>query len=395
MPYNTEISKNILIVGDLHIDNRKSSIKNSEAFDEIFRLFNLIEYEVIERKPEFIVFLGDIFDSPDNISTNVISIVSMLFKNLSELTKVVIITGNHDSVDDGLQTIDMTDGKSERLRSSLVYPFSMNDEILIIDSPNVTDMSVFGLKMCISFMPYQIDMISHLKSIQDKLIDGYKHVMFGHFDIRDLNYVKLVKDASMVEKVPSSEELFNEYNQDLVILGHVHERMEYLSDDGAKKVVFVGSARNINYNNKEEEKGIYSLNLESLELEYIPNENTAIYKVFRTTDELDNYLMESSDEKLAKTKVKFIYSDAKDTIRYNPYKKKLRRLEFEKSIFTASDGTQINSNVNLDDLKMENIMNCENLFKFILDFKNVANEDRQEYLDFMLRFAGDATESTK
>ena len=382
------IGKNVVVVGDLHIDNRKSSIANSETFDEIFRLFNLITKTVVEKQPEFVVFLGDIFDSPETISTNVISIVSMLFKDLSTLTKVIILAGNHDSVDDTYQTVDLTDGKTGNLRSSLVYPFSISEDIYVIDKPTITDISDLGLDIECTFIPYQIDILASLKKVLPKIHEGKKHILFGHFETRDMNYVKIVKDQAVVERLPDAEELFNTYKQDLVILGHVHEHMEINSKEGNGRLIFTGSARNINYTNKEEIKGINVLYLDDLSLEFIRNENTAIYKVFRDTAELDEFLANTSDEKLAKTKIKFVYTDSKDTVKYHPFKRKLRRLEFEKSAFTKElDNTQVNSSVDLNELKMENVMNRDNLFNFILDFRDIKKKDRSEYLSQMIKLS--------
>ena len=385
-----EECRKIIVVGDLHIDNRKYSIKNSETFDEVFRLFNQITYLVLENKAEFVVFLGDIFDSPENISTNAISVITMLFKNLSELTRIIILAGNHDSMDDTYQNIDLTEGKNESIRSSLVYPFSMSSEIFVADKPLVSDLDQFGTnlpKIQMSFIPYQTDIVKSLDYIIPKLRDGYAHIMFGHFETSDMNYIKILKDKGLVENVPSAEDLFSKYKQDLVFLGHVHERSEITIND--KKLIYTGSARNINYNNKEEEKGIYILNIDTLESEFVKNDNTAIYKIFRNAEDFDKYLAETDDEKLAKTKVKFIYTDSKETVRYNEYKKKLRRLEFEKSIFVSDNNSEeVANTIILDELKMENLMNKDNLFNFILNFKNIPEEERLSYLEILKKMEG-------
>lgn len=390
MQENKQLHKNMLIIGDLHIDNRKTSIKNSENFDEVFRLFNLITRETLERKPEFVVFLGDIFDSPDNISTNVISIVSMLFDNLSKLARIIIVAGNHDSVDDTLQKIDLTEGKKEYLRSSLVYPLSLGSEIMVVDKPMTSDLMSMNLPVNISFVPYQIDIISAVESIQEDFRPGFYNIMFGHFETRDLNYVKIARGSGAAERLPSAEELFSKYGQNLVILGHVHEASEIRI--GSNRLYYTGSARNINYSNREEVKGIYSLDLETYEMEFIPNDNTAIYKVFKDRDALDKFLEESSDEKLAKTKVKFVYTDSKDTLRYHPFKKKLRRLEFEKSMLASDTSSEGGANISLDldELKMENLMLHDNLLRFILDFRGINPDAKEEYLAFFKKYIAEA-----
>ena len=376
-----------IVVGDLHIDNRKYSIKNNETFDEIFRLFNQITDVVIERKPDFVIFLGDIFDSPENISTNVISIVSMLFKDLSSLTKVVIIAGNHDSVDDGYQSIDLTEGKNGYLRSSLVYPLGMNADIFVVDKPTTSEIEDNnGKKFCLSFVPYQCDIVSSLQYLSPNFSDGITNIMFGHFETRDLNYVKIQKDKALIERLPSAEELLTTYKQDLVFLGHVHDQSTITIK--GKKLIYTGSARNINYNNKIAIKGIYSLHFDNLDVEMIANPNTAVYRVFNDAEELTKFVENTSPEELARTKVKFIYTDSKDTVKYHGLKRQLRRLEFEKSLYTEGDSAETTRKMlNFSDLKMENTLDRDSLFNFILDFKEIKDEaEREEYLKLIKSF---------
>lgn len=381
-----------VVVGDLHIDNRKYTIKNNESFDEIFRLFNQITNVVLERKPDFVIFLGDIFDSPENISTNVMSIVSMLFKDLSKMSRVVIIAGNHDSVDDSYQMIDLTEGKNSFLRSSLVYPFSLNSDIFVVDKPMITDLTDAGMKVSLSFIPYQYDILQSLDSIAPKIKDDFTNIMFGHFETKDMNYVKLSKDKVLIEHLPSAEELFTKYKQNLVMLGHVHEQSE-IKEDG-RRLIFTGSARNINYNNREETKGIYIVNFETLDVEFIPNPNTAIYKVFRDPEELDKYVEETSDEKLAQTKIKFIYQDSKDTVKYSALKRRLRRLEFEKSLYSEDPSEATKKMANFAELKMENSLDRDSLLNFILDFKGITDaEERKEYIALVKAFDSEEAET--
>ena len=98
---------------------------------------------------------------------------------------------------------------------------------------------------------------------------------------------------------------------------------------------------------------------------------------------IDIALVENtSPEELARTKVKFIYTDSKDTVKYHGLKRQLRRLEFEKSLYTEGDSTEITRKMlNFSDLKMENTLDRDSLFNFILDFKEIKDEaEREEYL---------------
>lgn len=367
-----------IIVGDLHIDNRKSSIKNSESFDEIFRLFRQLTNKVLEERPDFVIFVGDIFDSPESISTNVLSVVTMLFNDLSSLVKVIIIAGNHDVVDDNIQSIDLTGGSKGHLRSSLVYYFKLNEEIYVVDKPQINHFD--EIKTSILFIPYNNDIVESLNSISKDIRQSYTNILIGHFETKDVNYIKMIPDQSLVEHIPSAKELFDKYHQNLVLLGHIHDMS--IIEEGNNRLVYVGSARNINYNNRDEVKGMHILDLNTLSLEFVPNTDTAIYKVFRDPNDLDKYLETNDPETLAKTKIKFVYTDSADTLKYVKAKKNLRRLEFEKAVFSNSNGSDIRA-IDLDGLKIENLTSKEKIFDFILDFKEVTGDKRKDYLHFI------------
>jgi DNA repair exonuclease SbcCD nuclease subunit len=301
---------------------------------------------------------------------------------MSKIVPILVLAGNHDVVDDGVRSIDLTDGKKGYLRSSLVYPFKISGNIFVIDEPLVQHFD--DNKVTISFIPYSTDILSSLDQINKELRSGYTNIMIGHFETKDINYVSLIKDTSIYEKIPSSEDLFKIYKQKLVLLGHVHDGS--IIEKGNNKLIYLGSSRNINFNNRIEEKGIHILDVDTLDISFIANDSTAIYKVFRDPSELEEYLDSTSNEKLAKTKIKFVYSDPKDTLKFNCIKKRVRKIEFEKNIFSSDNTITDDSRIKLEELKIESIADKANLFKFVLQFKEVLPDEQTEYLNFINSF---------
>jgi hypothetical protein len=153
-----------------------------------------------------------------------------------------------------------------------------------------------------------------------------------------------------------------------------------------KMVLVVQVLNNINFNNKDTEKGIWVLDIDNLNLKFVPNDATAIYKIFRTSNDLEDYIENNNDEILAKTKIRYIYSNPDETVQYHYLKKRLRKLEFEKNIFSDSSESINDNKLKLEELKNDNALDKDNLFKFILDFKNIDTDEHQEYLKFINSF---------
>ena len=81
---------NIIVIGDIHF--KISNISESELF------IKKITEIVYEKKPDFIVLLGDILDTFEKIHTSALNIAYEFIDSIRSISKTYIIVGNHDMV---------------------------------------------------------------------------------------------------------------------------------------------------------------------------------------------------------------------------------------------------------------------------------------------------------
>lgn len=331
----------IIIVGDLHIPNNKTSFINSDSFNEIFNTFKLIKDTVRETKAEYVIFLGDIFDVPHVITTAAASIISELLTTLTVDVPVILLAGNHDLLDDKENKLKFSDFTLS-IKSSLLLPFKKYNNIVVFDTPAV---ATIADNLDIGFVPYSNNIIHSLESIKNKFNKGNRRLLLGHFDIQQVRYYQSsAKAFTSLDNVATSKDLIKKYKYDLCLLGHIHEPVEFNVD--GKLIKFVGSCRNINFSNVGESKGIYVLDTTDLSLNYIENVHTSYFKTFRSIEALKVYCKNNEPVKLAKTKVKYVYSSITELKKVVRLKEFFKSLQFEKSMLfniIATDKVDVNS----------------------------------------------------
>lgn len=361
-----------LLVGDLHIENNKSSIANSSSFQEVFATFDLIREKANEFKPDFIIFFGDIFNSPESISSVVMTIVSEIFTNLSIDFTTLFISGNHDIIDDKISDIKVGNNYL-KIQSNLLSPFSNYPNVVVFNTPKVIKIQP-GVE--VAFIPFSNNILQNLDDVNERFSVGSKRILMGHFNY--LEYYHTVKESKdMSTNLPSKEELIEKYKYDLVLLGHQHDIYESIIDN--KLVKYIGSCRNVDFRNSGEFKGLYLFDFDTLNMEYIDNPHTSIYKVFKSFGEVKEYALSNTPEKLAKTKILYIYNDKKDVIKLSKFKEYFKMLKFQKANITNNTdnlkGMSAEAIHEFEDLIKNNLMTREKLIEYSLQFKEPHNKD--------------------
>lgn len=358
-----------LLIGDMHIDNSKSSIANSETFNEIFKTFNLIKDTIYERKPDYVIFFGDLFNSPYGITTNVITIISKLLADLAIETPIILLVGNHDDIDERVSKVKIGNDRYISVRASLLSPFSYYDNITVIDSPTVVKIDT-GIE--IAFIPYSNNILADIENVDNRFTKGVKKLMVGHFSIKDVDFMQL--NNSEVVNSPSAVELIEKYKYDMVLLGHIHDPCEY--GVGDKFVKYIGSCRNVDFRNVGENKGIYILDFDSMELDYIDNPHTSIYKTFKDFNSFKGYCISNSPEKLARTKVKYVYTNSNEVKEISKLKSAFKSLQFQKTNAAIENDASNKNIVEFENLVKSDLVTKENLVEYAVSFKQPTDKNR-------------------
>lgn len=372
-----------LLIGDLHIDNVKTSITNSDSFHEIFNLFDLIRNIIDEEKPDFVIFFGDVFNSPNKISSSVISIVSKLIADISVDTTTLFIVGNHDDFDNKVSEVKVGD-RNIKVRSSLLSPFAFYPNVIVFDSPKVVKIQD-GVE--VAFIPYSTDIYESLAEADKHFSAGTKRILMGHFDMYQVFY-RHKQAGNEDRKHPSAEELIRKYNYDLVLLGHIHDPAEYEVD--GKYAKYIGSCRNVDFRNLGEEKGIYIFDFDTFDMKFINNPYTYVYKIFDNLDDLANYCKNNEPYKLSKTKVLYKYSGETDMHKALQFKDKLKLIKFAKRMDNLDNNnlTNVNNNIlqEFEQLITNNLITHEKLVDYAIQFKEPpCKETALKIIDYINR----------
>lgn len=361
-----------LLVGDMHTDNSKSSIANSDSFHEVFMTFELIKYNIEKYRPDYVIFFGDVFNSPYSITSPVISIFSELIFEMSLDVTVIFIVGNHDDVDDRISSVKIGD-RYMKLRASLLAPFSHYPNVVVFDSPNVIKIQN-GVE--IAFIPYCSNIMPSLDAVDKRFSRGTKRILMGHFDMKQSYYMIKSGDEALTNNLPSAEDLIRKYQYDLVLLGHVHDQAEYEVDGKIAK--YIGSCRNVDFRNTGEFKGIYCMDFDTMEMEYIDNPNTSIYKIFTNFNKLQEYCMNNDPEKLGRTKVLYKYTSNKEVQKISKLKEYFKSIQFEKNILSETESLNkisMHAAQEFEDMLVNNLVTKDKLIDYAIQFKPPENKD--------------------
>lgn len=362
----------ILLVGDMHIDNTKSSITNNDSFIEVFNTFNLIKDNIYKHKPEYVIFFGDIFNSPTSITTVINTVITQIIAEIAIDTTVVLIMGNHDSIDDKVFTIKSGEN-SLKIKASLVSPFRHYNNVIVFDQPSVAAIDK-GLDF--AFVPFTNNTIESLESIKNRFNSGNKRILLGHIDIKTNQFKMIDNNQEISNTMPSLEDIVDKYKYDLSILGHLHEPHEHIINN--KLIKYLGSCRNINFGSISEQKGIYLFDTKTFEFEYIDNPYTNIFKTFRSFDLLKEFCMSSNPETLSRTKIKFIFNSNTEIQKVSKLKEFFKSVQFEKSIISTTllEGNNVSEEMlsEFEELMKNNMITKEKIIEYALQFKEPSNK---------------------
>jgi hypothetical protein len=229
----------VLRVGDPHV-----TVSNLE---ESLRLMDFVIKTAIERKVDWVEFLGDLFHTHAVVRSEVLSFWSKVFTEFAEAKiPVRVIVGNHDQV-----------GDRERENVHALIPFKSYSYITIIDEPVACGK--------IAYVPYRanreqfVEEANHIKNFHDTTV-LICHQTFQGSTFENGFYAEDGIDLALLQ-------------HETIISGHIHKSQQI------GKCFYPGTAKWDKATDAGSEKGIWLY-------EHEPEHGTILSKEFITTKDV-------------------------------------------------------------------------------------------------------------
>lgn len=220
------------IFGDPHLGVRNVQI---DIFENQKKIFNQIEQYTKVRKLDYLVCLGDWFDSRHSSNNMILQESFNIVKRLASVCKFIDLIGNHDLY-----------FKNSR-EYYTPFIFESIDNVTVINEPTVID----GM----GFVPWLIE---------DEKFDMDVDYLFGHFEFvgAKMNYSTVCKQGLDSSKVSKYKRVFS---------GHFHTP----SNNG--NVTYVGGLMATTFAEAGAIMGLHILDTETDSVEFIKFEDQPVY----------------------------------------------------------------------------------------------------------------------
>ena len=231
--------KRAWMITDTHLGVRNNSIEWLEIMKEYFQNFFIPLLKREKKEGDFLVHVGDVFDSRHSLNLLVMNEGISIFEEISKIMPIVIILGNHD----------IYKKNSNDVNSVKILKWIPN--IKVLEEPEVITIS--GKKLL--FMPWRAGHAEELECIQNNPAD----FMFCHTEMQGLKFNK----STTIETGLDMKEIKNFRK---VYAGHIH----FAQQKGNFRML--GCPYPMTRSDINNEKGIWCLDLITEEEHYFPND---------------------------------------------------------------------------------------------------------------------------
>lgn len=230
--------KRAWMITDTHLGVRNSSLEWLEIMKEYFYDFFIPLLKKEKKEGDFLIHLGDVFDSRHSLNLLVMNEGLTIFEEISKIMPVVIILGNHD----------IYRKNSNEVNSVKILKWVPN--IKVLEEPEV--MSISGKKLL--FMPWRAGHQEEIECINNNPAD----FMFCHTEMQGLKFNKstTIETGLDVSEVKAFRKVY---------AGHIH----FAQTRGNFRML--GCPYPMTRSDMNNEKGIWCLDLETEEEIYYPN----------------------------------------------------------------------------------------------------------------------------
>ncbi len=339
---NIKQVKYIVHCADIHIKNDQS---NREEYNNVFEKFYKSLRELKNIENTIIVICGDIFDNKTNLKPESIELLNDFFYNLSNITDVIIILGNHDQNSNNSSSLDA-------ITPIIKKGFNSKYQVHLLKSGVYEYANIlFGVT------DIHQDKVTPLNYDSDKtkinLYHGYIHG------------AKLQNDIThMVGKFNQTD--FSE--GDLTLLGDIH-KFQYLNK--TKTMAYPGSLIQLNYGEELYNHGYILWNIEDKSSTYVRIPNDCVYYTIEINN---NKLVTEIDKELPKNmKLRVLY---KDTL-FEKREEIINKLKKTYNIVQLDEIKQMKGLELGDNKKIQQITSINNVNDLIMKYIIDLDEDKK------------------
>ena len=250
----------IFLIGDTHIglgypNNADKWFKVHREYFSDF-LMPLLKSRV--ESGDIIVHLGDLFDNRNVIPINLMNYTLDIVEEISKIAPFHIIIGNHDLYSKSTGEINS------------VRPFKHIDNIFIYDKPTKIEFEGIGILM----VPYIDNRKEQISIINNNKDCKY---LFCHSDLNGAKLHMTSAGHRNVDKIDIED--FKDFRK--VYSGHYH----IVQRD--QNFTFVGSIFQMDRNDYKDQKGIFIIDVENEEEEFVENKVSPVFRKYNVISETD------------------------------------------------------------------------------------------------------------
>lgn len=248
----------IFLIGDSHIGLGYPNKTNKwfEIHKQYFSKFLLPLLKERVEKGDIIIHLGDLFDNRNIIPINLLNYAMDQVEAISEIAPFHIIIGNHDCWSKSSDEINT------------VRPFKWIPNVFVYDK--TTQLEFNNKKLCL--MPYISKKKEQIEHINNNKNCDY---LFCHSDLNGAKMHLTSVAHRNFDKIDIDEFLGFKG----VYSGHIH------LVQSNKNFTFIGSNFQMDRNDYGDQKGIFILDTNTGEEEFVKNNISPVFKKVRVTDE--------------------------------------------------------------------------------------------------------------
>ena len=250
----------IFLIGDTHIglgypNNADKWFKVHREYFSDF-LMPLLKSRV--EPGDIIVHLGDLFDNRNVIPINLMNYTLDIVEEISKIAPFHIIIGNHDLYSKSTGEINS------------VRPFKHIDNIFIYDKPTKIEFEGVGILM----VPYIDNRKEQISIINNNKDCKY---LFCHSDLNGAKLHMTSAGHRNADKIDIDD--FKDFRK--VYSGHYH----IVQRD--QNFTFVGSIFQMDRNDYKDQKGIFIIDVENEEEEFVENKVSPVFRKYNVISETD------------------------------------------------------------------------------------------------------------